>query len=113
MIKLVFKKRNEEIIGFTCNGHSGYASEGSDIVCAAISTLVQNVEICLSEVLKIKLSLERDDKIAKFNLKLAKNVNHEEILKAQPIFKSFQISSQRIEKQYKKYFKVEDENEII
>lgn len=113
MIKLVFKKRNEEIIGFTCNGHSGYASEGSDIVCAAISTLVQNVEICLSEVLKIKLSLERDDKIAKFNLKLAKNVNHEEILKAQPIFKSFQISSQRIEKQYKKYLKVEDENEII
>lgn len=113
MIKLVFKERNGEIIGFTCNGHSGYASEGSDIVCAAISTLVQNVEICLSEVLKIKISLERDDKNAKFNLKLAKNANNEEILMAQPIFQSFKISSKRIEKQYKKYLKVEDENEII
>ena len=113
MIKLVFKERNGEIIGFTCNGHSDYASEGADIVCAAISTLVQNVEICLSEVLKIKISLERDDKNAKFNLKLAKNANNEEILRAQPIFQSFKISSKRIEKQYKKYLKVEDENEII
>ena len=113
MINLVFKERNGEIVGFTCNGHSGYADVGADIVCAAISTLVQNAEICLSEVLKIKLSLERDDKNAKFNLKLSKNASNEEIKKAQPVFQSLKISSQRIEKQYKKYLKVEDENEII
>ena len=113
MINLVFKENNGKILGFTCNGHSGYASEGADIVCAAISTLVQNAEICLSEVLNIKLSISRDDKNAKFNLKFAKNVSNEEIEKGQAILQSLKISSQRIEKQFKKYLKVEVENEII
>lgn len=31
-------------------GHSGYAEAGSDIVCAAVSTLVQTLHKCLSAV---------------------------------------------------------------
>lgn len=113
MINLVFKEKNNLIIGFTCNGHSGYASAGEDIVCAAISSLVQNVEICLSEVMAIKLNVRRNDKIAKFELNFGKNVSEKEIINAQSILKALKISSQRIEKEYKKYLKVEVENEII
>lgn len=113
MINLVFKEKGNLIIGFACNGHSGYACEGEDIVCAAVSSLVQNVEICLSEVLNIKLNVQRSDKNAKFELNLAKNVSQSDIEKAQDILKALKISSQRIEKEYKKYLKVEVENEII
>ena len=60
MINLVFKEKNNLIMGFTCNGHAGYASSGEDIVCAAISSLVQNAEICLSEVMNIKLNVQRN-----------------------------------------------------
>ena len=113
MINLVFKEKNNLIMGFTCNGHAGYASSGEDIVCAAISSLVQNTEICLSEVMNIKLNVKRNDKNAKFDLTFAKNVSENEILNAQNILKALKISSQRIEKEYKKYLKVEVENEII
>ncbi len=33
---------NGEIVGFKTEGHAGYADKGSDVVCAAISTLVIN-----------------------------------------------------------------------
>ena len=33
---------NGEVLGFKTYGHSGYADEGSDIVCSAISLLVIN-----------------------------------------------------------------------
>ena len=38
----VTKNRNDEYIGFSCNGHAGYADNGKDIVCSAVSVLVIN-----------------------------------------------------------------------
>lgn len=37
MTKAVFVYRGKRCVGFDISGHSGYASSGSDIVCAAIS----------------------------------------------------------------------------
>lgn len=41
MTKLTFYVDSKHYIGFSCSGHSGYAGQGSDIVCAAVSTAVQ------------------------------------------------------------------------
>jgi uncharacterized protein YsxB (DUF464 family) len=38
MIKAVFYKRNGAFTGFGISGHSGYAEEGRDIVCASVSS---------------------------------------------------------------------------
>lgn len=38
MIRAVFYKKNGGFAGFHINGHSGYAEEGSDIVCASVSS---------------------------------------------------------------------------
>ncbi len=35
----LFKSARGDITGFSCKGHAGYAEEGSDIVCAAVSVL--------------------------------------------------------------------------
>ena len=40
MTRCEFFMEDERITGFSVSGHSGYAEEGSDIVCAAISALV-------------------------------------------------------------------------
>ncbi|MBO5259453.1 MAG: ribosomal-processing cysteine protease Prp [Agathobacter sp.] len=32
----------EQVTGFRCIGHAGYAEAGSDIICAGVSTLVIN-----------------------------------------------------------------------
>ncbi len=43
-----FSNRDGKYLGFTCLGHSGYAEEGEDIVCAGISALVINTVNALS-----------------------------------------------------------------
>ncbi len=41
MTTLTLLKKQQEYVGFRCEGHSGYAEEGEDIVCAAISSMTQ------------------------------------------------------------------------
>ena len=41
MTKLRICKNGDHFVGFECFGHSGYAEQGEDIVCAAVSTAVQ------------------------------------------------------------------------
>ena len=54
MIDVKISRNSGGVIrSFTVSGHSGYAEEGSDIVCAAVSTAVQSVAIGASEVIGI------------------------------------------------------------
>ena len=38
MIKVKFQVEENRVYGFDISGHSGYAEEGSDIVCASVSS---------------------------------------------------------------------------
>ncbi len=40
MIAAEFEKANSRIVGFSVSGHSGYAEQGADIVCASVSSAV-------------------------------------------------------------------------
>lgn len=50
--------------GFECIGHSGYADEGSDIVCAAISTAVQFCVNCAEKIDRVPIDLKVDEEQA-------------------------------------------------
>ena len=39
MTKVKFFKSNDQFIGLECSGHTGYADEGEDVLCAAISAM--------------------------------------------------------------------------
>lgn len=41
MIQAKFYKKNGEFTGFSISGHAGYARAGKDIVCSAVSSVVQ------------------------------------------------------------------------
>ena len=51
MTKVEIFNQNGRINGFSVSGHSGYAEEGSDIVCAAISSAVTFAECTINDVL--------------------------------------------------------------
>ena len=48
----IFKDKSN-ILGFEISGHSGYAEEGRDIVCSAISTLSQSICVGIDNVLNL------------------------------------------------------------
>lgn len=43
----IFTNGNSEYVGFKSEGHSGYAEEGCDIVCSAVSVLTVNTINCI------------------------------------------------------------------
>ena len=42
MITVEIRKSGESYLGFSCKGHAGYAEEGFDIICSAVSVLTVN-----------------------------------------------------------------------
>ena len=111
MIEIKIYKKNNQYVGLTCKGHSGYDDFGRDIVCSAVSSLIFNTEIALNEVLKLKANVIVDNKNAEISIKLPKTNEHEKIV--QTIFESLKVSLERIQKQYKKNVNLEVENENV
>ena len=63
MTEVIFHTEASRIVGFEAKGHSGYAEEGSDIVCAAVSSVLwctlNGLESFLGD--KIKVSQKEAD----------------------------------------------------
>ncbi len=53
MITVKFKRKNGRINSFEVSGHSGYAEEGADIVCASVSSVVWTTVNGITEVIGI------------------------------------------------------------
>lgn len=111
MIKIIFYKKNNLLFGFEANGHSGYAETGSDIVCSAVSSMTQMAVVGLSEVLNLKLNTKKD-KNGYLLCKLSEKNTSEAITKAQDFLKTLLISLEDVEKDYKKFIKLEVKDEI-
>lgn len=62
MTKVFITKHNNSIIQIECDGHTGYGMEGEDIVCAALSSIVQTAILGLLQVVGVNVNLKRDDK---------------------------------------------------
>ncbi len=58
MTTITFRSEGNRIIGFDSQGHSGYAEEGEDIVCAAITSAIRLVEATLNDVLGLAASVK-------------------------------------------------------
>lgn len=110
MIKITFFKNKEFLIGFEISGHSGYAERGSDIVCAAVSSMTQMAVVGLEKILKLKVNVRKDEKNGYLICKLSKQLN--EIVKAQEILNTLKISLKDIVEDYKKYLSMEVKDEI-
>ena len=53
MVEVILHYHGKILTGIEARGHSGFADKGNDIVCAAVSTLMQALMFGLSEIAKI------------------------------------------------------------
>jgi uncharacterized protein YsxB (DUF464 family) len=70
MTTVTFHLEGSRICSFESEGHSGYAEEGEDIVCAAISSTIRLVECAINDVLGLEASVRIDPIHTKISLKL-------------------------------------------
>ena len=67
MITITVKKRNGNYLEFVSKGHAGYAGEGQDIVCAAVSVLVINTVNSLETFTDDQFEVQEDDGYVSFH----------------------------------------------
>ena len=61
MIKITVYSRQDQYTGFRSEGHAGYAEEGQDIVCAAVSVLIINTVNSLEAFTDDKFEAKEND----------------------------------------------------
>ena len=70
MTTVTFHTEGKRITGFDAKGHSGYAEEGEDIVCAAITSTVRMVECTINDVLGLGAHVKVNENTAAISLRL-------------------------------------------
>lgn len=86
MVLAEFKiNKNNNILGFFISGHAEYDEYGLDIVCSAVTSAVQLTCNGLTEILKLKCSLNVEENSIKMLL------TDENIEKAQCFLKALQL----------------------
>ncbi len=61
MTKVSIERKFGKIVAVSCDGHTGYGVEGEDIVCAALSSVVQTAVLGLMNVAGIPVKFTRGD----------------------------------------------------
>ena len=70
MTTVTFHPEGSRIVSFEVQGHSGYAPEGEDIVCAAVTSAIRLVEATVNDVLGLAASVKVREQDASISLHL-------------------------------------------
>ena len=82
MTRCEFFTEDERITGFSISGHSGYAENGADIVCAAVSAVVTMAEATINDVCGAKAKIRVKEEDARVTLTLPASCDEEESVQA-------------------------------
>ena len=77
MTNVVVSREKGHVVSVQCKGHSGYAPEGEDIVCAALSAVVQTAVLGVFRVAGVNAEYRTDEEKGELFLSLGKMTERE------------------------------------
>ncbi len=104
MITVTLFNRNGRITGVRAVGHSDLAESGNDILCAAVSTLVQTAYLAISDIVG-EVKYTRDKKSAKFEFEVPDGEHNHD---ADVILRAMRIGLQDLSSGYPQNLKLEE-----
>jgi len=105
MIKVqIYRDRNNNIIRYSINGHSGYDRIGKDIVCSAVSSVTQAAALGILQVLNIDAKVEMKE--AYLDCRLPDNLSQTSREKANAILETMVLFLNELQKQYREYVQI-------
>ena len=100
MTKVDFLLHDGLITGFTITDHAEYGEEGSDILCAAISSAAYMTVNTITDILGIVVGVEVKDGYMEVKLE------EEDAPKAKTILDGFQLHIQGLKEGYDEFIKI-------
>lgn len=101
MIKVTFNCSDDLICGFEISGHSGYSVDGSDIVCAAVSSAAYMTANTITEVLRIDADVTENDGFMSLNL------SKDEAVLSSVVLNGLRLHLTALSEQFSDYIKLE------
>ena len=78
MTKVTIFRQSDDIVKVECDGHTDYGVEGEDIVCSALSSVVQTAVCGIVAVAGVNAKVERDEQRGYLLLELPQNMSSEQ-----------------------------------
>ena len=107
MINVIVIKGKQTIKTIEATGHSGYAEHGQDIVCSAISTLMETLANGLIEIVKADVKVVVDENIPHLSVTLNDN-DKEKCKYAQVLMQSTLLGIKSVAKEFFKFIKIKE-----
>ena len=104
MTKVEIFNHDGRINGFSVSGHSGYAEEGSDLVCAAVSSAVQFAECTINDVLGNHANVKMNQDEPRVTLTLPAACDDEDAVQA--VLTGFMLTMCSLRDDYPDYIEV-------
>lgn len=105
MIEAVITRNSGgQVVGIKVSGHSGYATSGSDIVCAAVSAIVQTAILGLRNVQGVDVRDRTGD--GELECRIGRTTGREALCRTDAITSTMVLGLKDIEQSYGEYLKV-------
>lgn len=108
MTTITIERQQNSIIQVECKGHTGFAREGEDIVCAAISSITQTALLGLLNVAKVKVDVTRNDDKGYLKFRIVSDLGKEKRLECDAILETMLQGIADVQSDFSKYIKLED-----
>ena len=107
MINVIVIKEKQTIKTIEATGHSGYAEHGADIVCSAVSTLMETLANGLTEIVKANANIIVDEEIPHLSVTLAEE-DQEKCKNAQILMQSTLLGLKGVAQEFSKFIKIKE-----
>lgn len=107
MTTVTVKKIDGRIAEIICDGHTGYGVEGEDIVCAAVSSIVQTAVLGIFSVAGVNALYEVDEQRGYLKMTLPEKMTEMQIHDSEVILKTLMCGIADLHEGYSDFVELE------
>ena len=107
MTKVTVFKQGNTYHKLICDGHAGFGVEGEDIVCAALSSIVNTAVLGFSAVAGANMKLVRDEKVPLIEIEVPDSLSSEVAHDVQVIFATLMCGISDLHSEYSDFIELE------
>ena len=111
MTKVIVSREKGHVVSVQCSGHSGYAPEGEDIVCAALSAVIQTAVLGVMRVAGADADYHTDQDKGSLSLTL-KSMNESQRRDCDAILNTMLLGVKDLQEGFSAFIKLEVKDDV-